>query len=533
MFAPVFRALGPGPLASAQQGRGAPHLAWSLAFAALFASPGLAAQPAPASTASPPTVTPPTVAQPEVSPPTVSPPTVAPSTAAPSTAALPAAAQPVVVRAAPSTARRLTLEQCLELAVRRYPSVAEAKAKIEQARAQLALARSVAFSDFETTAGMALAPTLRGTQIYSRDTDVSLSSNMGLAWQVNASGTVPLWTFGKLDSAGQAATAGVRVKEHEALKVKSELKHSVRLAYFGVQFARDALSLLQEAEDRIDKHMVRLERAVNEDDADEVPLFKMKMYRAELAARHSEAARQEAIALSGLRHLIGDPGGADVLDEPMPGPERPLGPLARYLSAARLYRPEINMAHAGVLARQAQLELEKARSYPDVGLTLSAGWSQAPEVTDQLNPFVRDPGNYLHYGLAVGLKWKMDFFPQAARRAEARAKLEEIRAVEQFALGGVGVEVEKAYLEATDAEQRLKAYAESAEWARRWMITVQQGIDVGTYEDEEIVQPAKEYALRRFSEMSAAFDYNMALGRLALATGWDAAAPLPTAPPVQ
>jgi outer membrane protein TolC len=84
----------------------------------------------------------------------------------------------------------------------------------------------------------------------------------------------------------------------------------------------------------------------------------------------------------------------------------------------------------------------------------------------------------------------------------------------------VGVEVEKAYLEAQDAEQRLRAYAESAEWARRWMIAVQQGIDIGTYDDEEVVNPAKEYALRRFSEMNAAFDYNMALARLELATGW-------------
>lgn len=446
--------------------------------------------------------------------------------------ARPGAAHEAPARQAPPPekkpeSRRLTLQQCVELAVRRYPSIAEARARIAQAQAQLSLARTIAFSDFETTAGMALAPTLRGTQIFNRDTDVSLSSNMGLAWQVNAKGTVPLWTFGKIDSASDAATAGVRVKEHEAQKVTNELKQSVRQAYFGVQFARDALSLLREAEERLDKALVRMQRAVDEEEADEVPLFKLKMYRAELSARHSEAARGEAIALSGLRYLIGDAGAADVLDEPMPGPAGPLAPLSRYITAARLYRPEINMARAGVLAREAQLRLEKAKLFPDLGLTISAGWSQAPEVTDQRNPFVRDPGNYLNYGFALGLKWKMDLLPQAARRAEAQAKLDEIRATEQFALGGVGIEVEKAYLEASDAEQRLKAFEEAAEWARRWMITVQQGIDVGTYDDEEIVAPAKEYALRRFSEMSAAFDYNIALGRLALATGWDGAAPMP------
>jgi outer membrane protein TolC len=173
------------------------------------------------------------------------------------------------------------------------------------------------------------------------------------------------------------------------------------------------------------------------------------------------------------------------------------------------------------MARQAQVEMEHARYFPDLGLTLNAGWSQAPEVTDQFNPFVRDPANYLRYGAALGLKWDLDFLPQSARAAEAEAKLEEMRATEQFALGGVGLEVEKAYYEAQGAAKRLELYAESAEWARRWMITVQQGIDIGVYEGEDLVKPAKEYALRRFSEISATFDYNMALGRLALATGWD------------
>ena len=39
---------------------------------------------------------------------------------------------------------------------------------------------------------------------------------------------------------------------------------------------------------------------------------------------------------------------------------------------------------------------------------------------------------------------------------------------------------------------------------------------------EDIVDPAREYALKRFSQLSAIFDYNVAVAKLALATGWDA-----------
>jgi hypothetical protein len=53
---------------------------------------------------------------------------------------------------------------------------------------------------------------------------------------------------------------------------------------------------------------------------------------------------------------------------------------------------------------------------------------------------------------------------------------------------------------------------------------VQQGIDVGTNDEEDIVDPAKEWALKRFAVMSATFDYNVAVGKLAQATGWEAVA---------
>ena len=99
--------------------------------------------------------------------------------------------------------------------------------------------------------------------------------------------------------------------------------------------------------------------------------------------------------------------------------------------------------------------------------------------------------------------------------------LEEIRATERYALGGVGWEVEQAFRDAEDAERRLQAYSRATGWAKQWLVKVQQGIEVGTYEDQDIVDPAKEYALKRFSQMTATFDYNMAVAKLAQVTGWD------------
>jgi outer membrane protein TolC len=433
--------------------------------------------------------------------------------------------QPPRVSAKALSTPVFTLARCLDLADKNYPKVHEARARLAQKEAQLSQAYTAPWSDFTLTAGVGPAPTVRGTSVYSPNTDAALTSNMALAWQVGIEGVVPLWTFGKITNTWDAARAQIGVGEHEVKKEKNDVRLSVRRAYYGVQLARDSLILVHDAAQRIDKYLGRLTQRVAEGEGDDIELLKLKMYRAELDARQSEARRQERIALSGLRFLTGVQGPMDIPDKPLKRVRHSLAPLPRYLEAARLFRPEVNMARAGVMARQAQVRLERSRYFPDVGLALRASYARAPEVTNQVNPYVNDPANRFYYSAALALRWKLDFLPQSARVAQAEAQLEEIRATERYALGGVATEVESAYAEASDAATRADAYTRAVTYARQWLIKVQQGIDVGTFDDEDIVSPAREYALKRFSQMSAIYDYNIAMAKLAQVTGWDAVGP--------
>jgi outer membrane protein TolC len=427
--------------------------------------------------------------------------------------------------AATAKAPVYSLRRCLQLAKLNYPKIHEAKAKLDQKQAQLSQAYTAPYSEWNLTAGLGPAPTVRGTSVYSPNTDVALTSSMALAWQVGIEGAVPLWTFGKITNLWDAAEAQVSVGQHEVKKEENDVKLSVRRAFYGAQLARDSLAIVRDAIGRIDKYLGRLEQRVAQGEGDDIELLKLKMYRAELEARESEARKQERIALAGLRFLTGVRGAFDIPDQPLRRIPHTLAPLSRYLEAARLFRPEVNMARAGIVARAAQVRLEQSRYFPDLGLALSARYARAPEVTNQINPYVNDPANRFFYGAALALKWKLDFLPQSARVAQARAQLEEIRATERYALGGVAAEVEQAFAEAEDAQKRVDAYSRATSYARQWLIKVQQGIDVGTFDDEDIVSPAKEYALKRFSQLSATFDYNVAVSKLSQVTGWDSIAP--------
>src|SRR5690606_4362149 len=133
---------------------------------------------------------------------------------------------------------------------------------------------------------------------YSPNSDVALTSNMALAWQVGIEGLVPLWTFGKITSLWDAAEADIELGRHDIKKEQNAVRLSVRKAYYGLQLARDSLLLVREAVRRIDRYMGDFERKVEAGEADEVELVKLKMQRAELDAREGEALQAEQIALA-------------------------------------------------------------------------------------------------------------------------------------------------------------------------------------------------------------------------------------------
>jgi outer membrane protein TolC len=392
-------------------------------------------------------------------------------------------------------------------------------------RAELEEARFAPYSQFTATGGLGVAPTIRGNDLYSPNTEVSLSGSMGVGWRIGVDGVIPLFTFGKLTNLWRAAEAQIKVGESDVFKQKNLIRMDVRRAYFGLQLARDSLALLDEVTDRLDRAVNHLDSEIKAGNADELDSFKLKTLRFELDGRKAEARRYESVAFSSLRFLTGEGEGWDVPSEPLRPTTRQLGPVTQYLQAARINRPEVNMVRAGLMAREAQVELARAKYFPDFGLGLSAAWARAPEVTDQLNPFVRDDANYLRYGFALVMRWQLDFLPNTARIAQAKAQLEELRQTERYALGGIGVEVETAYAQVADGQARERAYGMAQRTAKQWIIAIQQAIDIGVKEDADLVDAARQWAQQRFNHLTAIMDLDVAWSNLALATAWDEIAP--------
>jgi outer membrane protein TolC len=229
--------------------------------------------------------------------------------------------------------------------------------------------------------------------------------------------------------------------------------------------------------------------------------------------------------MAALRFLSGIQTAFEVPDEPLKRPNRPLAPVAAYLQAARLFRPEINMARAGVIARAHMVDHQRAKLFPDIGLGLGASFGNAPSAIPQTTAWFGDPFNYFGYAALVGIRWNLDLLPQQARIAQAEANLEETRALERLALGGAMVEVENAYGSVLEAKIREEAWNRAEHKAKSWISTIQDNIDLGTVSENYLLEPLRAYGYARVNHLYALMDLNVNMSQLAFVSGWDSAAP--------
>jgi outer membrane protein TolC len=434
---------------------------------------------------------------------------------------------------APATiiAHRYTLEECLALADRNFPNLWAARARLVNAHALLDEATWTPWFQWSAQGQFGFTPPLLGSVVYPQSTLSSrnITSVQGLqpfaGFGVN--GVIPLYTFGKIVTAQQAAEAAVRVSEWDLEKWRQQTRVDVRREYFSLQFARDSKYLISDAMDRVNAAIAGIKDRIAKGDpgVGDVDRLRLAYFRQDVVLQSLRADKSEAYAIAGLRFFTGVTAGFDVVDEPLKRPDRPLAPIAQYLESARLHRPDVNMARAGVIARRAQADYNRAKLLPDFGLGLGAGFLATPGAMPQQSVWSSDPYNGFGWAFGFGLRWSLDLPTQGARLAEAESQLAETRSLEDLALGNAAYEVEKAYADVVEAKSREESWDRAEHLAKQWLSIAQDHIDLGTSDERALTEPLRSYANSRAQHIVALMDYNVAMSTLSQASGWDSAAP--------
>jgi outer membrane protein TolC len=426
------------------------------------------------------------------------------------------------VRAEPTA--KYDLAACIKAALQSDPDLKAAAAEVARARAQLDEARAGKWGQAEYTQILGFVPGAKGDILDPpQENRNSLLKGLGPFTRLNLSVNVPLWTFGKLDAALEAAQNGLDAQQAGGAARRADIIMNVKRVYYGVLLTEQLSLVLGDMLDTMEKAVRKTEERLETGTSSvtEIDLLKLKTGRAKFARGVAEVKASAALSRSALARTIGLPVNAHVeLEEQRLKPvEASLAPLEQYLADGPPRRPETDQIRTGIAAQAARVELQEAELYPSVFLSTGFQYGWAPGRTRQKNPFAAEDFNYTHPVAALGLHWDLNILGNVAKIDQARADLDKLMAQQRSAESGFQLEIHKAYGEVVEAQETMKSADEGRRAGRSLLVLTVANFDLGIGDAEELFKGLGAYTEASSDYLRAVHDFNVAIGALSRAVG--------------
>ena len=424
----------------------------------------------------------------------------------------------------------LTLRDLQERARKNDPRAMQAVAQLENAQGKHDEASWAWFPNFQTTAyvgGPTQEHRLLGGDRDSNPSDPThltpgsiggwFHGTQGVQAHVDVQVTLPLWTFGKIN-AGKAAI-GHLVKATEAMlqRARDQAAYDVARAYWGYQTSRNAEAAVQKVRTRLKdaqetarKLLAQKSEQISRSDA-----MKLDYLAEEIEAQHASTLKSRALAITGLRLLVGAPPGEELTIAQQDVPAAPTPPDAdQILRRALEQRPETRAAIEAVGARQAQVNLARAQLWPDFGLVGGVNFTATTNADSPASPFVSNPDQAASAYIALGLRGTFDVPQKLARVRQAEADLHEAAAMQLGAQQLVRLDVQQAVGDLTEARVRVERYTRETEIGKQLATQAGVAFDTGLGEAREFLEDTLLYTRADGERMKALYDAQLAWAAL-------------------
>ena len=423
-------------------------------------------------------------------------------------------------------AGQVTLDYCLKKAAQDNPLVLKEQEKLVAVKTYLQEARNSRYLP-EIKLKFLLGPVTNAKgdvlQPPNKITADELSfSNIGPFIQTGLSALQPLYTFGAISSAVQAAGQGVKAEENKVEQTRADLSDDMIDLYFAYQLAHevydlqnDLLGEIDKIEKKMDEWLAKGTGRVTQTDRMRFKVFTALLQKETLTSKKGlDQSRMAFLALCGV-----SPEDSEIPVAPLSGDAAPLPDLKQYLDAALVNRPELKALEAAALAKQALVGVAKSKYYPQIFLGGELKYGYAPGRTPQDNPFVDDEFNYLYGGVGIGFEEKLGFHMTQQSVNRAQAEYRELVYGQAALKTGIRIEVEKNYQNVVEAVARMQKTEEGLKAGRAWMFASQENYFLGVGDIKDITDSFGAYLAVKWQSLEAIFDYQKSLNDLKLSAG--------------
>jgi outer membrane protein TolC len=343
---------------------------------------------------------------------------------------------------------------------------------------------------------------------------------------------LPLYTFGKIDAGNAAAVHGVVAQDALLERTRQQSVFDVTRAYWGYQTTHFGLAAIEGVRRRIADAKKRAGALVEEgsDQVTRADVTRIDYVTEEVEAQHAGSVKNEALAVIGIKLLIGlepqEP--LEIVRQELPQPpQQPDFEEMVKLGLSR--RPETKAARENVLARLALLDLERARYYPDFGLIGGLTVNYQSNADSPVSPFVNNPNQRTGF-VALGLRGTLDIPQKIYRVRQVEADVHEAQALLAGSESLLRLELQQALGDLAEARVRAQRYSREAAIGKQLLVQAGLAFDTGLGTANDLVLDAFLYSRATGEQLRALFDAQIAWASLERAVGTEVK-PIPGPPP--
>lgn len=362
---------------------------------------------------------------------------------------------------------RLTLDDCIRMALERNPSYLAATKQIDIARGR----RWEAFSGFlpqvslqgtytwlEKVFAIEMPPLFQFPGIPAKP--IRAEIDFTLDYQGALQFTQPLFTSGRLWHSYQQARLGLQLAQQQVRQAKQETILQTTKAFYGCLLADDFVRVAEQAVRVAREHRQTVERQREVGMATDFDVLRAKVQEANLQPRLAQARNGQRVAYLALKTIIGVAPETPVRLIGRFQYEPPQMPLEEAIQLAMRRRPEIRMAEIRRDMGEHSLKLAKASDNPSLALVGNYNF-RSDVLTSKLDRW----DDYYTVNVVLSLPL-FDGFSTHARVNQARAALESADLGVEGIRRQIRLEVEQAYLKFREAEERLNSQRTNVDQAR-------------------------------------------------------------------
>jgi len=415
------------------------------------------------------------------------------------------------------------LAACLRAALTGSPDLGAVAADLGAARAKLAEVKAGRWGTAEYVQLVGLVNEAKGNVLFSPNDKNDVFQGLGPFTRIDLQINIPVYTFGKLDAALRAAQEGLEAEQARGASKRAEVVLNVKHLYYGLLLGRQLSDVLHDNLATLDKAITTTKKRLAEGSTavTEIDLLKLQAGRARFAKGVIEIDASSPLTRSALARAIGlsSDAGFEIADKKLRPVDATIEPLDTYLAEGPGRRPEQRALETGLAAQAAKLEMEQAGYYPNLFVTTGFRYAWAGNRTEQTNPFVYDPFNFISPIWILGLQWDLNVFMTTAKIDGARAELERLEAIRREASSGLQLEIQKVYAAMGQARETVRVAEDGRKAGRGLLLLTVANFDLGIGEAEELFKAIGVYTEASSDYLRAVYDYNVAVAQLSKAVG--------------